>query len=374
MVDIQTEINLAKEALDAKDYDNAHDICLAALKDSESKTLDEREVKDRLELLVTMTDVLKNQGRLFDNLMYINQVIDGARAINDHETLATGLTRAGFVFNKMGKREKAMVMFDEAEAIVKNFKNRVQYGYVLAGKANIFWRSGENRKAIETAGKVLGIGLENEEYVLAGGAASIISSAWFERGEFDEALKAAKLSVETYRNAGNTSDMARALNNQGEVYKRMHDFDKAIETYEEGVSVVGKDVKRLGYLYTNLAECHARKGELDVAEEEFAKAREVLKDSEDKYAVACTWFVRGLLEDAHGRTDNGMEWLVKAERRMEHLGVPYDLGVFRYELAQVYLKMGRVDLAVDMIHKAIDVLTRAGSKDLVDDVKELVKS
>ena len=103
------------------------------------------------------------------------------------------------------------------------------------------------------------------------------------------------------------------------------------------------------------------------------KAQEVLKDSEDKYAVACMWYVTGLLEGARGRTEKAMEWLEKAEKRMEELGVAYDLGVIRQELAQLYLKSGKEKEARDTADKAIEDLQKAGAVDLVEELKELVK-
>ena len=42
----------------------------------------------------------------------------------------------------------------------------------------------------------------------------------------------------------------------------------------------------------------ARMGNLEYGKIDLEKAQEVLKDSEDKYAVACMWYVTGLLEGA----------------------------------------------------------------------------
>ena len=168
--------------------------------------------------------------------------------------------------------------------------------------------------------------------------------------------------------------LPRALNNQGEIFKRMRVFNMAIESYEEGISVLDiRTVKRFGYLYTNMAECHTRKGDVEEGRINLEKAQEILKDSEDKYAIACMWFVTGLLEGACGQTEEAREWLEKAEKRMDELGVPYDLGVIRHELARLHLKTGNEKEARDMADKAIEVLKKAGAVDLVEEVKELVK-
>ena len=373
MGNIQLEIQKAREAMDKNDFDTARKICIAALKETEGGTLDRSIVKNRLDILLTLSDISGSQERHFDNINYLRQLISDARSINDTKMLANGLVKTGFVFNKMGKRDRAMEKFNEAEELTKNFKNQVQYGYAQAGKANIYWRTGENQKAIKLSQKVLEIGLKNDEFILTATGANIMSAAWFEIGNFEEALKVAMLSVEIYRNTENNIDLARAFNNQGEVYKRMKDYDKAIESYNEGLSLLDNGtVKRFGYLYTNMAECQARKGDLEDAEISLEKAQDFLQNSEDKYVIACMWYVKGLLEDAHGNNKKGQEWLRKAEKRMEELAAPYDLGVIRQELARLYMKSGDKEQAAEMANKAIGALEKAGAKDLVDEVRELV--
>ena len=373
MGNIQSEIQKAKEAIDENDFNSAREICISALNSPEAAGTERSTVKDRMEILLTLSDICIQQERMFDNITYLRELTKLARSINDVEMMANGYIKIGFVFNRMGKRDRAMDKFNEAEKLTKDFKNKIQYGYVLAGKANIYWRTGENTKALELAKKVLEIGLENDEFKLTAGGANIMSAVWFEMGNFDEALKVAMLSVETYRNSKNKSELARALNNQGEIYKRMKDYDKAIESYEEGLSILSDGtVKRFGYLYTNMAECQVRKGDIEIAKVNLDKAKEYLKNSEDKYVVACMWYVCGLLEDANDNPEKALEWLQKAEKRMEDLSAKYDLGVIQRELVSHYVNVGDKDQASTMAKKAIESLEKAGAKDLVDEVRELI--
>lgn len=374
MGDIQLDLEKANEAMDRKEYDLAGFICTEALKENETRLPESSAVKERLEILLTLSDICKQQDRILDNIKYLDQLIDTARSIDDREMVAKGLVRTGFVFNKLGDRKNAMERFNEAEKLAKDFENRVQYGYALAGKANIYWRTGENNKAIELGKIVLNIGLEHEEYILTAGAANLLSSAWFELANFTEALKAANRSVEIYQRTGNTSDLARALNNRGEIFKRMQVYNMAIESYKEGISVLDTStVKRFGYLYTNMAECQIRMGYLEEAKISLEKAQEVLKDSEDAYAVACMWFVAGLLDGAHDRTDIAMEWFEMAEKRMEELGVAYDLGIIRKEFARLLKNAGNEKEAMEMALKAMEALGKAGAMDLVEEIKGMMK-
>lgn len=373
MGSIQSEIQSARDAMENDDFNSAREICIAALNCPEAKGTDRSAVKTRMEILLALSDICKHQERMFDNITYLRELTKLANSINDIEMLANGHIRIGFVFNRMGKRDRAMDKFNEAEVLTKNFKNKIQYGYVLAGKANIYWRTGENSKALELAKKVLEIGLKNEELILTAGGANILSAVLFEVGDFDEALKAAMLSVETYRNSKNKSELARALNNQGEIFKRMKDYDKAIESYNEGLSLLAEGtVKRFGYLYTNMAECQARKGDIETAMITLKNAKKNLVNSEDKYVVACMWYVTGMLEHETGNNDKGLEWLRKAENRMKELNVPHDLGVVRGEIARLYVKIGEKENASEMVSLALKDLENIGAKDLVKEINDIL--
>jgi tetratricopeptide (TPR) repeat protein len=371
MEDVDSDIQRAREAIEQKDFEAARSLCLSAL---ERTGASPEGVRERIDILLTLSDVCKHTDRMQDNIECLGWLVEIARSAGDTATVAKALIRMGFVYNRQGRRDLAMERFDEAEAMAKDLEDRIQYGYALAGKANIFWRRGENRKAIELAKQVLEIGLANKEYTLTAGAANVLSSAFFELAQFKEALRAASLSVGTYRNLDNVSDLARALNNQGEIFKRMGSYNMAIESYEEGISVLDSHtVKRFGYLYTNLAECRTRMGALEDARTALERAGEVLRGSEDNYALACMWYVTGLLKGAMDLPDESREWLERAEAKMEDLGVAYDLGVVRHELVRHHLKAGSEAKAKEMAEKAIYILQKAGAVDLVEETRRLLE-
>ncbi|MCK4266000.1 MAG: tetratricopeptide repeat protein [Thermoplasmata archaeon] len=372
---IQKEIGKAKKAIDDRDYNRAKDICKAALKEIELKTMDSQDRKRRMTLLELLADISKHQGRLVDTLMYLDHLIEDACSMHDHKIQAKALNQAGFTFLRMGKHDKALEMHKQAEKIVKNFKNPLQYGWVLLGMANVYWRTGQNEKVIEMAKKCLEISTTTDEYNLTSGAASVISAAWLALGQLDKSLEASKQAVDTNRKSGNMSELARSLNNQGEIYKRMKKYDRAIEAYKEGITILGerKD-HRLEYLFTNIAECQARLGRKKEAESSARKAEDALKGSEDKYVIACLWFVKGLIEENHGKPETARSLFRKAEKRMAELAIPYELGNIRYELACNYLKNGNEKIAQQFLRGAIEAYEEAGSVELIKETQKLLKN
>ena len=62
----------------------------------------------------------------------------------------------------------------------------------------------------------------------------------------------------------------------------------------------------------------------------------------------------------------------KGRKRMGDLSAKYDLGVIQRELVSHYINAGDKDQASTMAKKAIESLEKAGAKDLVDEVRELI--
>jgi len=70
MGNIQLDLEKAKEAVHKKEFEAARLICIEALKENEARLSDRSAMKERLEILLMLTDICKNQDRLFDNINY----------------------------------------------------------------------------------------------------------------------------------------------------------------------------------------------------------------------------------------------------------------------------------------------------------------
>lgn len=361
-MDIQAEVERARQATSDKNYSEAFAIAKAALKEIETKTMDSQDLRTRLDILEILALSSKWMGHHVNSVMYYGHLVKGAEKINDQELKARTLTELAFVYMRMGKREKAMENLEDAEKLVRNFHNPEIYIKILSGKAIIHWRSGRNPEAIEIAEKSLEMADKYEEWQLAGNSASVLSAAYNELVNYDKALEYCDRAIGYYGKEGLDISIAQMYNNQGEYLKRMKEFERAIESYEKGLSMLAEqNTREAGYMLTNLAECQARVGLEKEAGDTLEKAEKVLKGSEDKYAVACLWFVKGLFEELQGNIDRAQDIFRKAEKRMSDLDIPYDTGIIQFELAKSYQNDGNVAAAEQMMYKAQESFKKSGS-------------
>ena len=138
------------------------------------------------------------------------------------------------------------------------------------------------------------------------------------------------------------------LSNNGENYKLLGDYEKAIEIYNEGLEIIGEDggKRGLGYLYINLAECWIHVGDQHRAKKFIENAEEIFSVSEDKFAIAYLWLFKGMYEDIKDHEEKAWQFMQKAQRMMGKLNIPFDLGIIQLELARSLLNNGKIDKAM----------------------------
>jgi tetratricopeptide (TPR) repeat protein len=223
---------------------------------------------------------------------------------------------------------------------------------------------------------MLDIGETTRDDFLIGKAANLIANGWYHLGKFDLALEANTKTIEANRRADNKTNLAMVLNNRGEIYKSQGEYEKALGCYNEGLGSVGKKaaIHELAYFYPNIAECHARLGQIALAKKAIEKAEKTMKDSEDKYAVAYLWMIKGIVEYQDGNHDAALDWLGKAEKRMVSLKVPYDAGIITLEHAITLINCGDKYPGLMKLEKALAYFKEADSKHMMDIAQKYIEN
>ncbi len=367
-------IGQAETAFENAEYDEVKQLCLEGIKQLE-KSSDGDSVKATIKFLNILSDADSAQGRLFDSMIRLNRIITLAEELRDPYLKAEAIIKIGDKLAKSGKWKEARAKFEEVEKIVEKFENTSLLGYTLVGLGEIEFRTGKNMDAITTGQKVVEIGEKVDNQHLIGRASNIIANGWYGMGKFEESLEANSKTIEAYRNNNEDSNLAMALNNRGEIYKTMGDYDKALENYKEGLGTLGKKVanRELSYFYPNIAECHIRLNQGPEAKEIIEKAEKVMKGSEDKYAVACLWMVKGMSENLDEHEDEALNWLSKAEKRMASLNAQFDTGIIALEHALTLIKYGHEYDGKMKLESALAYFEESNSKHMIEKTKSLIE-
>jgi tetratricopeptide (TPR) repeat protein len=332
MTTVEELTTQAEAAFKINEYEKAKDLCRQGIKMLE-RSEDKESVKATIKFLAILSESDRMQGKWFDSIISLERIIVLAEGQKDLNAKADAIIKIGYNFLRSGKWDKASAKFEEAKQIVQKFKNPNLLGLTLGGLGEINFRTGKIADAIADGQKMLEIGESLGDDFLIGKAANLIANGWYHLGKFELALEANSKTIEANRRANSKASLAMVLNNRGEIYKSQGEYEKALECYNEGLGSVGKKaaIHELAYFYPNIAECHARLGQIALAKKAIEKAEKTMKASEDKYAVAYLWMIKGIVEFQDGNRDAALDWLSKAEKRMVSLNVPYDTGIITLE-------------------------------------------
>lgn len=374
MNSIDDLIGQAEAAFENAEYDEVKQLCLGGIKQLE-KSKDNDSVKATIKFLNILSNSDSAQGRLFDSMIRLNRIITLAEELRDPYLKAEAIIKIGDKLAKSGKWEEGRAKFEEAMQIVEKFENPSLLGLTLIGLGEISFRVGKNMDAIATGQKAVEIGEKIDNQHMIGRATNIIANGWYGMGKYDKSLEANSKTIEAYRKNDEHSNLAMALNNRGEIYKTMGDYDKALENYKKGLDALGKKVatRELSYFYPNIAECHIRLNQGPEAKEIIEKAETVMKGSEDKYAVACLWMVKGMMENLDGNEDESLNWLHKSEKRMASLNAQFDTGMIALEHAMALIKYGHEYDGKMKLESALVYFEEANSKHMMEKTKMLMK-
>ena len=375
MTTVEELLKTADAALQARDYDRTKEICRTGIQQLE-KSSDSASIKATIKFLDTLSESDIRLGRWFDAIISLERLVRLADQQRDLIAKADAIITIGDLFSRSGKWDKARAKYEDALKIVGNFSNPHHLGMALAGMGLVCWRNGDNLEAIQNGQRALEIGEKIGSDELIGKAASLLSSARNDMGEYDRSLEVNEKAIEAYRRMGATFDLAKVLNNHGEVYKILDDFDEAIKTFNEALELKGIESNRrtLGYLYFNLAECHIRQGNVESAKKMAVKAEGVLDNSEDKYLKAYVMMIKGMIESKSGKADKALDMLAKAENWMISLSIPYDSGIIVLEHALSLLEHGYKGEGIAKLKKAHELFKDADSKYLMKKTESLIRA
>ena len=207
-------------------------------------------------------------------LEYSFQALGIFREIDSKEGIASSLINIGVVYRNLGDDEKALENYKEALQICEDNNFSKELANALVSTGNIYWYAGDNKKALSYYNKAKEIA-ESEQLMADAGAGIInnIGNVYRSMGQYDKALEHYKQSLKYSNIAGDQNMNAVIIKNRGITYKEKGNFSKAIKDFNESKQIASKNqlLRVVKEDLENLAETYSSLGN-------FKKAFEIHKE------------------------------------------------------------------------------------------------
>jgi len=206
---------------------------------------------------------------------FFQRSLEKFEEISYKKGIANMLSNIGVIYNNQGNDAKALELHLRSLKISEEINDSVRMVTSLINSGLIYSKKEITiDKAKENYLKALGI-CEELGYMLGIGTVTVnLGELLFSHGDYEEALKYYKRSLEAYEKT-NSGVVTYTLINIGKIYAKWEDYPNAIRNQEEALKIARESNSKLeiGQSLIGLAKTYLQKGDTQ-------KALELLKESE----------------------------------------------------------------------------------------------
>ncbi len=308
------------------------------------------------------------------------------------------LTALGFIFNHQAKYDSALALLETARKLVRKYKLEpalrhraatfLSTSYTVLGKSEkALDILNEARRYFETSGDTLrlcavynDLGLLYQQLGRYGEAEKIFTQglsiakvlskeSYYERsfignlgilfrelGEYDRAVPLIEASLRIGREMNDPTAQAIDLIHLGGINLTRGDFRLAIRQYLEAARLslqVGENKEAIS-AYRHVGEVYAAMNDDSQAEHYYREAQAIIDDRLAGNHHLFPWLDSqiGMHFIARGELDSAEVYLSRALPGYQASKIPLDLGLYHLDVAQLYIKQGKYEGALEHVAQA----------------------
>jgi tetratricopeptide (TPR) repeat protein len=179
-------------------------------------------------------------------------------------------------------------------------------------------------------------------------------------GELDKAIEVYEEVLTLSEAHHNQEGIAVAFGNLGVVYQTRGELDKAIEVYEKVLTLHHQE--GIAVTFGNLGVVYKTRGELDKAVEFYEKSLAIYKELGKKGGIANQYGNLGVVYQLRGDLDNAIEFYEKSLAIYKELDRKEGMANQYGNLGIVYQMRGDLDNAVEFYEKSLAIYKELGKK------------
>jgi len=223
------------------------------------------------------------------------------------------LNTIGKYFSRTGKNDSAIYYYNLSIEKARTLKDTSVIRIPLDNISVAYSDLGDNDKAIETRKKSLKIYTQKQDKKGMGISLMWIGSFIREKGDFQESLKYYNEALKTIPDS-NAEYKAYCHGNIGVIYRKIKDYDKALDNYRSSLKIILRinDRYNEAMAYHFIANIYYDQFVFDSAYYYFKKAIDIRKDIKDYYGLTQSYLMISDLYNKDGKASEAEKFLDRA--------------------------------------------------------------
>lgn len=195
-------------------------------------------------------------------------------------------------------------------------------------------------------------------------ALTVMGNAYWYEGMFEFAQNYYLMAARQYKSIADTVGLGYVYNNIGEVYKKLNDYDKALEYLLQAKALKETDTTSQALTLYNIAEAYLQKNDFKAAEEYLDQSLTLALYSNNDRVIAFNFWGIAALDKKAKNFDKALNSYRKAETIWIKLGEIRSLVQTYQQMADVYREQRDYPQAELYLNKAIQLASQINVPDL----------
>jgi len=363
------------------------------------------EGEERVDLLLSLSDLLETGARYERMREVLNEARDGADAAGDDVLRARVRSIAGRLANKLGEGEAAKAVLEKAIQIARDAGDPDIETSAWTELGNVHAEAGRADRAEECYERGLDLARSAENRKAEANAIGNLGLLAWERGDLDVARERCEMSCAAFREIGERRGEASMLGMLGLLLDDLGEPEKAAELHRqhldtcreigyrrgEGIATVnlGDSLRRLGHweearrhmersreisvetgdragvasALTNIGAIQKDLGLSAAAADVYRQALETSRSIGSKRVEGISLLNLATLEDRAGDSARGLRTAEESLELFEEIGYSHGVAWAEMTLGRIELERGEEESARRRLKRAADIGTEIGYPD-----------
>jgi tetratricopeptide (TPR) repeat protein len=189
------------------------------------------------------------------------------------------------------------------------------------------------------------------------------NSYWYE-GVYEFAQNYYLLAARQYQSINDNFGLGGTYNNIGEIYKKLNEYDKALEYLLKSMELIKRDSAMRGLTLYNIGELYIRLNQVEKGRKYIQESYELALADSNKRLIAFDFWSFAAIKEKERKYIEALSYLLKAESYWKALGETRSVIQTYQDISDVYRHLNKYAEAELYLRKAIDLARRMKVPDL----------